>query len=269
MRIDVPLRYRGPSVAPAYPRATFRRSVAARHRADEVEFITPLHPLVQTLAADARRRLLQVYPDDRGLPARRLAVRRVPVGEAPSAVFTFFGVIQGGGGLLEESLIAVRVMLDGSVIAVRDDAWRFLDGAAGEVEPVTLDRLFGTAFAAMASSARDTAIHLLTERANHLADHRRRQAALLREDLETDLSDRLAEIDEEEQRARGLVEERSGQGRLFAEIDPQRVGFQARRAAAMSYAEARREEIAEFEMVRVADEPRPLGALLLVPEGAV
>jgi len=266
VRIEVPLRYRGPGVAPAYPRATFRRSVAARHRADEVEFVTPLHPLVQALATEARRRLLQVYPDDRGLPARRLAARRVPVGEAPSVVFIFLAVIQGGGGLLEESLLAVRVATDGSVLGVRDDALQFLDGVAGEVDAVALDRLFGISFAAMVSSARNAAIQLLAERAGDIGEQRRRQAALLREDLETDLVDRLTEIDEEERRARGLVDERSGQGRLFAETDPQRVGFQARRAAATAHAEARREEIAEFEQVSVADEPRPLGALLLVPE---
>jgi superfamily II DNA or RNA helicase len=266
VRIEVALRYRGPGVVPAYPRATFRRSVAARHRAEEVEFITPLHPLVQALAAEARRRLLQVYPDDRGLPARRVAARRVRAGEPPSGVFTFLAVVEGGGGLLEESLFTVRVGTDGRVLGVRDDALRFLDGVAGEVDAAALDRLFETTFPAMASSAREAAARLLGERADRLAGQRREQAALLREDLDTDLADRLTEIDEEERRARGLVDERSGQGRLFAETDPQRVGFQARRAAATSHAEARLEEIAEFEQVRAADEPRPLGVLLLVPE---
>jgi hypothetical protein len=183
-------------------------------------------------------------------------------------VFTFLTVVEGGGGLLEESLLAVRVGTDGRVLGVRDDALRFLDGAAGEVDAGVLARLFETAFPAMASSARETAGRLLGERADHIAGQRREQAALLREDLEADLADRLAEIDEEERRARGLIDERSGQGRLFAETDPQRVGFQARRAAATSQAEVRREEIAEFELVRAAGDPRPLGALLLVPEDA-
>lgn len=58
VRLDVPLSCQGPGVRGTYPAVTFRRSVAVRQRADEVEYVTPLHPLVRALAADARRRLL-------------------------------------------------------------------------------------------------------------------------------------------------------------------------------------------------------------------
>src|SRR5206468_1114471 len=88
-RLEVPWSYRGPGVQAVYSAVTFRRSVAVRHSPDEVEYVTPLHRLVQALAADARRRFLQVYPAVRGLPPRRLAARTVPEGEPPSVVFTF------------------------------------------------------------------------------------------------------------------------------------------------------------------------------------
>ena len=97
-RIEVPWAYRGDGVAAVYPAVTFRRSVAVRYRSDEVEYITPLHPLVKALAADARRRLLQVYPNVRGLPPRRLAARMVPPNEPASVVFTYFVSLRGGGG---------------------------------------------------------------------------------------------------------------------------------------------------------------------------
>ena len=68
-RIHTPLVYRGPGVLPVYPAATFRRSVAVRTKTSDVEFVTPLHPLVAAMAAEARRRLVQVFPGERGLPA--------------------------------------------------------------------------------------------------------------------------------------------------------------------------------------------------------
>jgi hypothetical protein len=83
-------------------------------------------------------------------------------------------------------------------------------------------------------------------------------------DLEVDVADRLAEIGEEERRARGLVED-SGQQRLFGSQDTPRAGFDARRAAVEMQAEARRKEIAEFADVADPGSPRPLGALFLVP----
>ena len=120
-RIEVPVKYRGPGVSPVYLQATFRRSVAVKHKADEVDFITPLHPLIQALAAESRRQLLQVYAGERGLPPRRLAARRVAKEEPASGVFTFLGNIEGGGGLLEEHLIAIRISSDLKLIPKKGD----------------------------------------------------------------------------------------------------------------------------------------------------
>lgn len=266
-RIDVPPAYRGPGVAAVYPAATFRRSVAVLHRPQDVEYLTPRHPLVQALAADARRRLLQVYPDSRGLKPRRLAARTVPAGEPPSIVFTFLGSIEGGGGLLEETILAVRVDTAGRLLGDLQENFRYLTDtqSAGEIAPTTLERLFADPFAAMRECAEQEACRRLEERAQDLHRRRSEQAAILRRDLEADTADRLREIEEEERRARGLVEG-TGQLRLFAE-EAARGGFGTRRAVVEAAARRRSEEIVEFENVEPPSPPRPLGALFLVPEG--
>jgi len=263
-RIEVPWAYRGDEVKPVYEAATFRRSVAARYRADEVEFITPVHPLVKALAADARRRLLQVYPNARGLPPRRLAARTVPPGEPASVVFTWLGRIEGGDGLLEEHLIPIRVGLEGGILGPPQENRRWLIAeATGHVPKETLERMFGQRFKALLERARVEAEGWLRRRAEALRAHRKDLAEILRRDLERDLADRLQEIEEEERRARGLIDA-TGQLRLFAEQEVS--GFQARREALESYRRQRLEEIAAFEQVHAPAPPRPLGALFLVPE---
>ncbi len=267
-RIEVPWSHRGTGVRPVYPAATFRRSVAVRHRSDEVEYVTPLHPFVRALAADARRRLLQVYPDVRGLMPRRLAMRFSSDSDAPSIVFTFLGVLEGGGGLLEERILAVRVDTDGRVHGDPDASLGLLSGANDRqgAEASTLEGLFAAHFESMRERATEEARRSLESRAEQLACRRAEQAALLRQHLEVDVADRLREIAEEERRSRGLVEA-SGQQRLFGEQQGNG-GFEARRAAIQAAAAQRREDIATFERVEAAGPPRPLGALFLVPAGS-
>ncbi len=173
-RIEVPPAYRDPGVAPVYPAATFRRSVAVRYRAEDVEYLTPLHPLVQALAADARRRLLQVYPGVRGLAPRRLAARIVAAGEPPSVVFTFLGTIEGGGGLLEERILAVRVKTDGEPLADPESNLSFLEEkeTAGTVEASAIERLFAARFEAMRERAAEEARRFLEARAESLRQRR-------------------------------------------------------------------------------------------------
>jgi superfamily II DNA or RNA helicase len=265
--VRVPPVFRGPGVAPSYPAVTFRRSVAVHHRAQEVEFVTPLHPLVRALAADARRRLLHVYPGERGLPPRRLAARTVPASESPSIVFTFLATFTGEGGLLEERIMAVRVALDGRILGDAEANERYLEGIAdsGEVEPALLERLFRHRFDHLRDAAAQEARRWLEARADRLRARRQEQAAVLLRDLEVDVADRLREIrevEEQELRARGLIED-TGQQRLFASVR----GFDTRRAAVRAHEEKRRQEIAAFAQVNPPEPPRPLGALFLVPEG--
>ncbi|HXG43490.1 MAG TPA: helicase-related protein [Gemmatimonadales bacterium] len=264
--IQVPWMFRGPGVAPSYPAVTFRRSVAVRHRTEEVEFVTPLHPLISALAADARRRLLYVYPDERGLPPRRLAARTVAAGEPPGVVFTFTGAIAGEGGLVEERILAFRVALDGTILGDPADG-RYFDGTegAGEVAPEAIERLFRDRFDELRAVATREAQRWLEDRASTLRARRKEQAAVLLRDLEVDVGDRLREIEDEERRARGLIEE-TGQQRLFADHEGGR-GFEARRAAVHAHEEERRRDIAAFAQVNPPESPHPLGALFLVPEG--
>lgn len=268
-RIEVPLHLRGPGVQSVYPMVTFRRSIAVQYPADELEFITPLHPLIQAMAAEARNRLLLVFSGDRGLPPRRLAVCRVPAGDPVSAMFTFLGSINGGGGLIEEHLLAVRVSTQLDNIDTPQEAINQVLSSKepGEVKSETLERLFKKPFAAMAREAAESAKRDLEVRHQALEAHRSGQAEVLLRDLEDDLADKIEELTLAEKRARGLIDDNSGQLFMFAQSDANPTGFKARRAAAEARAEERRKEIAIFASVESPGEPRPLGALLLVPEG--
>jgi superfamily II DNA or RNA helicase len=266
-RIEVPLDLRGPGVEASYPAATFRRSVAVSTRSDEVEYVTPAHPLARAMADQARRRLLQVYPDERGLPPQRLAARRTPRGTPPAAVFTFLGAVGGGDGASEERLLAVRVGLDGtSSIGAADAAVVLSDEhPAGEVPSVVVERLFAPAFDRLAGEARAAAESELRRAAHALRERRAEQAALLRRELETDLADRLRELDEEEKRATGRIDD-SGQQRLFAEDPRAGAAYRAQRAMIDTHRQQRLAELARFEQVDDPLPPRPMGVAFLVPE---
>jgi len=264
-RIEVPWAYRGEGVPAVYEAATFRRSIAARYRADEVEFITPMHPLMKSLAADARRRLLQVYPNTRGLPPRRLAARPVPPQEPTSVLFTWLGRIEGKTGLLEEHLIPIRVDLQGRVIGSPEENHGWLMPAeTRDVPKANLEALFRHRFDELLQRARTEAGEWLSRRAETLRRERQQLAEILRQDLERDLAHRLEEIDQEERSARGLIEA-TGQQRFVAERDMS--GFEARRQILRQYRQQRLDEIADFEQVHAPADPLPLGALLLVSEG--
>jgi hypothetical protein len=268
LRIEVPLQFRGPGVRPVYHAATFRRSVAVRHTPDEVDYITPVHPLVAAIAAEARRRLLHSFASDRAMSARRLAVQSSAAGSSPAIVFTFLSSTSVGGGLLEEQVLAVKVATDDTAQVLPDGIASLHESPSqGDVQPQVMTRLFEPCFDELFARASTEAAVVAGARAEALRARRAEQATLLRRDLETDLVDRLREIDEEETRARGL-EELGGQRRLFGADDRRAGGFEARRAAARSQAAIRLEDIAEFGTVERPGQPRPLGALLLVPEDA-
>ncbi|MEW5807414.1 MAG: helicase-related protein [Acidobacteriota bacterium] len=267
-QIQVPLAYRGPEVKAFYPSATFRRQVASHHRADEVEFITPLHPLIQAMSEEVRRRFLYVYPEERGLPVRRLAALQIEETEPVSILFTFYGRVQGGGGLLEECLIPIRIGRDGKILGKPEQniCFLFYRKRMGDTSTEAIEKLFGSIFDHLSSLALESATHYLNERAEALSHERKTQAEILRAELNKDLEDRLQEIDEEEKRSRGLVEKETGQRLLsFFEKAPSR-GFQTRRAVVLNQIEERKKEIELFEKIEAPLPPKPLGALFLIPE---
>lgn len=267
-RIEVPRAFRASNVPERYERATCRRSIAAARRSDEVEFLTPLHPLVQAIAADARRKLIQVYPDDRGLPPKRLAARRVPAGERPAVLFTFFGTIRGGEGVIEEAITPVRVDIAANVAGdAATDASVLEDRSSPGEVPAEALAPFAERFDDLLRTARDEAVRRLADRAREIRQRRGAIAEELRRDAEAYRADRLKELEEEEIRARGLITDK-GQLRMELGEQDRRSAIEAKRAAAEEHFETRLQEIATFARVDDPEPPQPIGALFLVPEDA-
>jgi hypothetical protein len=207
------------------------------------------------MAALARRRFLQVYPATRGLPPQRLAARRVPPGEPPSLLFTFLGAIVTGDGQLEERLLAVRLGLDGEPVADGpNDLSLVADGSPpGEVPASLLEALASSGFPSLAARATELAAATLAREAANLRERRATQAATLRAELDADLADRLAELEEEERHARGLVDD-GRQLRLFALDESAGSVYRAQRAALETHRQRRLEELDRFAAV---PEPPP------------
>ncbi|MDH7513098.1 MAG: helicase-related protein [Clostridiales bacterium] len=269
-RVEVPLLFRGEDVRPVYPAATFRRSIATLYRRDEVEYITPLHPLAQAISRDARRSLLQVYSTSRGLTPRRLAARAVFSSEPPSIIFTFQAAIRDEEGGLEEHMLAVRVGTDGKILGDPVDNLRYLSmpNSTEDVHPKRIEALFASCFDSLRELAKQEAGRWLTARVEDLRQKRKELAERMLADLELDVADRIREIDEEEKRSRKFIEE-TGQQRLIFERDDQAGrSFAARKSMVEDFRIKRQQEIENFTKIQDAEPPQPLGALFLVPSGA-
>lgn len=267
-RLAVPPRLRGPSVSEHYSAVTFRRAIAVSTRAEDVEFVTSRHPLLGVLAQEARRRFLQAFPEERALRARRLAARSAPIGDTvPSAIVTFLATVMAGDGLLEESLLPVWIGLDGEEIRSSQEAVDLLDAAGTERFNPRLDdvsRLFSGAFTRILEGATRAAERAFALRVTALERSRGEKARGLLRDLEIDTADRLAEIEEEERRAREGPAD-SNQLQLFVSSMPTS-RFATRRDAVRQQVDARQKEIGVFSNVFAAGPPSILGALFLVPE---
>jgi superfamily II DNA or RNA helicase len=270
-RIDVPSRLRGAAVRPTYPAATFRRGVATRHRAEDVVYLTPLHPLVQAMAAEARRRLIQVYEGERGVTPRRLAARARRSDEPPAVLFTFLVRVMWETACIEERLIGIVVDASGDVLQDDGSALVFEDAeSVGEVSVDAIRDRYGAVFPHLVERASAEALR----RARLVGDECRRRrvriAAELEKDLERDLADRLLEIELEEKRARGLIEPGTGQIALFAAEagGPDGGSIEARRAAVEAAGEARQREIEAYKDVAEPLAPLLLGALFLIADGS-
>ncbi|MGN2393217.1 hypothetical protein ACTFO6_17225, partial [Pelomicrobium sp. G1] len=144
-RIEVPRHLQGRQVAPRYDCATFRRSVAVRYPADQVEFIHRLHPLAQAVGEHAFREL--TLEPARNQFAARIAVRRHTMAQGPIALFTFLERQSHPKG----RVFGIPVTAKGEVLA-QDIARAFLedDGSpAGEVPWAECERVFASGFAAI------------------------------------------------------------------------------------------------------------------------
>ncbi|MCP9464993.1 MAG: SNF2-related protein [Nitrospira sp.] len=254
--IDVPRHFQGPGVAPRYDCATFRRSVAVRYPADQVEFIHRLHPLARAIAEHAWQEL--TLEPARNHFAARIAVRRHPIATEPLALFTFqerqshpqgavFGIPLTAAGRVLDQAVALT-LLNG-----RDDA------PVGEVPWNECERVFAPRFAALQAQAAEEARRYLQQVLDQERTRRATLARVLREEAERYKTDRLAEIAEQEQAERAGARQ---QTELFR--DPA-TNWQARRAAVETHYRGRLKEIDEFETMPEPAEPQALGVLLVFP----
>jgi hypothetical protein len=182
-------------------------------------------------------------------------------------LFTFFGTIAGTVGLVQEALIPVRCDLKGRTVGDDQTDRRLLAdaGSVGEVPGALLRAIFETRFGACYAAARTEAVRRLTVQVEAVRSRRSRAAQLLRDDMLRYAEDRRRELDEEERFVTGREDRQSGQQFLWA-AQP-KSGFDARRAAVDTFVNRRQEEIEAFATIHDPGPPRPLGAILLVPEG--
>lgn len=256
-RIDTPWHLQGAGVVSRYDCATFRRSVAVRYPADQVEFIHRLHPLMQAMAEHAWHELT-VEPA-RNEFAARVAVRRHHLAKQPLALLTFlerqghpkgvvFGIaVTAAGDVLDET-IARRLMQEQD------------GGPVGEVPWAECERVFAKDFSVVQTRAAEAARRHVAELLDRERGRRGEVARVLREEASLYKADRLAEIDEQEQTERAGARE---QTELFRDVA---TNWQARRAAVDTHYRGRLEEIARFESVQDPADPQALGILLVFPQ---
>lgn len=256
-KIEIPRHLQGTGVECRYDCATFRRSVAVRHPADQVEFVHRLHPLAQAIAEQAWHEL--TLEPARNQFAARIAVRRHPIATTPLALFTFherqshqkgtvFGIpITASGEVLDQAV--ARTLLDEAD-----------DGPAGEVAWSDCEQVFAQNFSALQARATEAARGHLSRALDQERTRRTNLARVLREEAEHYRTDRLAEIDEQEQAERAGARQ---QTELFREVA---TNWQARRAAVETHYHQRLKEIDAFATVLEPAEPQALGVLLVFPQ---
>lgn len=253
-RIEVPRHLQGPGVEARYECATFRRSVAVRFSAAEVELIHRLHPISRALGAHSLGQLT-LEPARNNL-ASRIASRRHPAAaKRPFALFTFlehqshaagtvFGIAVDAKGKVLDREVVEAVLLDQSPVP-------------GEVAWKECERVFTATFNTIQGSAMEAARSHLQGALTSLRAERSKLASVLREEAGLYKVDRLAEIDEEERTERAGTRE---QMELFRETA---TNWQARRAAVETNYSRRLTDIEQFTKLPEPPEPQALGVLLV------
>ncbi len=269
--IQVPRRFRGPNVDRFYPKVTCRRSVAIKTKPADVEFITPIHPLVKAISAEARQRLVQVYSDDIEYAPRRLAARESDKVKSPRVLFTFISRIlaegyEGNPELIEERIEPVSIDIEENMLSPEADNDLFTDRSnPGEADLANIRELFETSFVALLDKAKDEAISRLDNRRDELIEIRKQKAKALLDDLETFEEDRLKEIDEDEKLAAAKFREE--QALFVFEEKRRKLDFDARREAVKMEIGQRKDELESFVKIFDPDPPQAISALFILPVG--
>lgn len=260
--LETPVELCGAGVATRYPLVTFLRSVAVRHPARDVEFIHRRHPLAQAIYEHAWQ---QILGGGEQRPGQRFAVRRHPLVRkgGPVAVFawlasdhppagqTFFCALHTDCTPADEAFCAVA--LDST-------------SPSGEVPWSDVETAFGPTWDRLRAQARETAGQRLERQQQQAREQRNREALILREDAERYRTDRLREIDHEEQLARTAEERGPGAAQILLFESRDVSGFPARRAAVDTFHRRRLEEIAAYETGQPTPALHPLGVLFIFPD---
>lgn len=268
-RIDVPEALRAAGVAQTYPKATFRRGVAAVEPVDEVAFIDASHPLVRAIAGAARRRLAHSLDGQLPSSTRRLAACRVPRTEPPAVAFTFVARVTSGEEVVDESPFAIRVGANGAGAEVIGSVASVLGiERPGEATAGELEAAFKSSFLALRELAMTEAQLWASARRNEVARLRAQGAELLLADLERDVKDRTEELTRPAASLGSRETSTSTQETLELEtpVDPELARQQA--ALVETQAAARRKEIEAWTQIDETVDLVPLGALLMLPERA-
>jgi hypothetical protein len=255
-RIDVPRHLQGSGVASRYECATFRRSVATRYPAAEIEFVHRLHPLSRAIGVHAFAQLT-LEPARNNLASRVAVCRHTAAAARPFALFTFLERQSHPAGIV----FGIAVDAKGEVLNQRTAETVLLDEnlVPGEVAWKECERAFSSGFGKLQSAAVEAARAHLHEGLKQLRAERAKIASVLREEAGLYKVDRLAEIDEEEQTERAGTRE---QMQLFRETA---TNWQARRAAVETNYTRRLTDIEHFTELPEPPEAQALGVLLVFP----
>lgn len=267
-KIEVPLKYRGERVRTTYEAVAFRRSVAVKYRPEEVEFITPLHPLVISIAKESRMRLLQCYSSFSGPTPRRLAAVLLGDEKILSILFTFYGVIRDEEGNAEENIIGIRITNDGDILGDPIENLKYLKlSTTSEVDHNALEKEIAKKFNLLRQVAFNEATKWFKIKRDNLQRQREALVETLIKDLEVDIDDRLKEIEQEEKMSRIDV---TGQQLLpiLASVHGPK-GFAIKKNAIMSYKSRRLDELNKYRRILEPNVPIIIGALFLVPPGVL
>lgn len=119
-RIEVPRQLKKTDVEDIYEKATFRRDIATKFENKDVEFLTPMHPLVKSILSEYRRQIYLQQQDYR-------VTYKVMEGVEKGILFVFLvKFVDGFGRIVEERLEPVFVKLTGE-IGSKEEAFRLFD----------------------------------------------------------------------------------------------------------------------------------------------
>lgn len=165
-RIDVPQALRrGEFTSPVIERATFKQSLASELDAKTVDYISPVHPLVQSITSRLRSCL---YDPEGVMSNARISYRIMNGAPATGILFTFLGSLHysgrsGSGKLCQEMLVPVFIDLNGTTSLNMERDWELFqsEGIYADFPPNYFEENFEPLFDLLREAASEEAISRL------------------------------------------------------------------------------------------------------------